>query len=150
MDNPQTSETSMWDPVAAVKEKYPEMGLSDQQIYSNLSNPEKFRSAFPEYSDLKDDEIKTGILHLATVHPQYDQATIQAHDPSNWERLKAAIPALGHIAAKLSGDEPVMASMQPKDASQLIYPERVYTPKRAERSPDSNGIRRVCRRAHFA
>ena len=74
------------------------------------------------------------------MYPKYDQATISAHEQTNWERLKNAIPALGHIAAKLSGDEPLMTSMPSTDASQLIYPERVYTPSEQKNHPIRTGF----------
>ena len=48
-----------WDPIAAFHQKWPDTGLSDQQVLTNLQNPAKFRSAFPEYDGVTDDEIRT-------------------------------------------------------------------------------------------
>ena len=44
----QTPETQEWNPVEAVKTKYPNLGLPDHEIAQNLQDPVKFRSAFPE------------------------------------------------------------------------------------------------------
>jgi hypothetical protein len=57
---PSTS-ASPWNPVESLKRQYPKMRMTDEQIYSNLQDPEKFRSAFPQYSGLKDDEIRSKV-----------------------------------------------------------------------------------------
>jgi hypothetical protein len=84
-DAPQT-----WNPVDAVKQKFPNMGLSDQQIYHNLSEPEKFRSAFPEYSGLKDDEIRTNMQRIGLANPHYRSADTYA-EPGLLDRADKAI-----------------------------------------------------------
>ncbi len=44
------------------------MGLDDQKIYQNLTDPTKFRSAFPEYSKMSDGDIKVGIARFASKY----------------------------------------------------------------------------------
>jgi len=44
------------------------MGLNDQQIYQKLNDPVKFRAAFPEYAQMADGDIKTGLARFA---PKY-------------------------------------------------------------------------------
>jgi hypothetical protein len=80
----------MWNPVDAVKQKFPNMGLSDQQIYHNLSEPEKFRSAFPEYSGLKDDEIRTNMQKIGLSNPHYRSVDTSA-EPGLLDRADKAI-----------------------------------------------------------
>lgn len=55
----------LWNPVTEAREKY--AGLkdwSDDRILKNLSDPVKFKSAFPQYKDLPDDVIKRNIGKL--------------------------------------------------------------------------------------
>lgn len=57
-----------WNPVEDFKTKYPSSGYSDQEIYKNLSNPSMFKSAFPHYAHLGDDEIKQGLGQFASKY----------------------------------------------------------------------------------
>src|ERR1700733_14280968 len=59
-----------WNPVDALKRKYPNAGLSDPQIFSHLRDPNKFREAFPEF-DVSDDEIRSNMGRFALKHPEY-------------------------------------------------------------------------------
>lgn len=47
-----------WDPVADFHRRWPNAKLSDVEILTNLQDPVKFRSAFPNYDGLTDDEIR--------------------------------------------------------------------------------------------
>lgn len=58
----------VWNPVEDFKTKYPSSGYSDQEIYKNLSNPSMFKSAFPNYAHLGDDEIKQGLGQFASKY----------------------------------------------------------------------------------
>jgi len=54
-----------WNPVQEVRQKYP--GLKDwpdSRILENLSDPTRFRTAFPQYAHLGDDVIKRNIGDL--------------------------------------------------------------------------------------
>lgn len=72
-------------------------------------------------------------LPMAPANP--DQSTISAYEPSNWDKLKAAIPSVGHVADILSGRVNPMSSMKPQDVGQLIYPERTYSATDNEQHP---------------
>jgi hypothetical protein len=72
--------------------------------------------------------------------PEETPAHISAYEPSNWERLKSAIPSLGHVADILSGNKPAMAPMQPEDVTQLAYPERVYSATEQAEHPIRTGV----------
>ena len=74
------------------------------------------------------------------VSPDPNVGSISSYTPTNWDRLKAAIPALGHVVDKLTGNEPGNASMPLSDAGQLIYPERVYSPTEQEAHPIRTGF----------
>jgi hypothetical protein len=60
-----------WNPVEALKAQYPQMGMSDGQIMQTLQDPAKFRSAFPQYTDVTDDMIRTNMGKFAMRHPEY-------------------------------------------------------------------------------
>ena len=47
-----------WDPVAEFHRRWPNAKLSDGEILTNLQDPVKFRSAFPNYDGLTDDDIR--------------------------------------------------------------------------------------------
>lgn len=54
-----------WNPISELKEKYPDLsGWSDDRILTTLSDPGKFRSAFPQYASLSDDVIKKNIAKI--------------------------------------------------------------------------------------
>jgi hypothetical protein len=56
-----------WNPVSDVRTRYPGLkDWSDDRILNSLSDPQKFRSAFPEYSHLDDERIKNNIASLRT------------------------------------------------------------------------------------
>lgn len=56
-----------FDVVAEVRKKYPALkDWSDQEIISNLQDPTKFRSAFPEYASLNDVTIRTNMAQYKT------------------------------------------------------------------------------------
>src|SRR5262249_38436843 len=48
-----------FDPVAEFRQSWPNSGLSDQEVLKNLQDPQKFRSAFPHYTGVTDDEIRS-------------------------------------------------------------------------------------------
>lgn len=57
----QQPDPQSWNPVAEMRRRYPDSGLSDQQIFQDLHDPAKFRSALPEYSSTATDvEITSG------------------------------------------------------------------------------------------
>jgi hypothetical protein len=69
------AEQQVWNPVPELKQKYPGLkDWTDEKIYNNLSDPNKFRSAFPQYANLGDDVIKRNIDRLKTSTQQTAQA----------------------------------------------------------------------------
>lgn len=64
-------ETAEWNPVEAVKSKYPDIGMQDHEIARTLQDPAKFRAAFPEYTGVTDDEIKTKVGKFVDSRPEY-------------------------------------------------------------------------------
>jgi len=80
-----------WNPVPELRAKYP--GLkewSDERILESLSDPAKFRSAFPQYAALSDDVIKRNIAVLRA------KATMDS-SPANgpWEVVATEVDADG-------------------------------------------------------
>lgn len=59
---------NIFDPVAEAKNRLDLSSFNDAQIYQNLSDPNKFRQAFPEYSHLDDDTITR---NMKTFAPKY-------------------------------------------------------------------------------
>ena len=54
-------EPQAWDLVAEFHRRWPNVKLSDGQILTNLQEPAEFRSAFPNYDGLADDEIRKDV-----------------------------------------------------------------------------------------
>lgn len=50
-----------FDPIAELRKKYPNIGMSDDEIFAKLGSPEGFRSAFPEYASVSDADIRKNI-----------------------------------------------------------------------------------------
>lgn len=57
--DPSQPTTQTWNPVQEFRQNWPNANLSDQQILTNLQDPAKFRSAFPGYTGVTDDMIRT-------------------------------------------------------------------------------------------
>jgi hypothetical protein len=58
-----------WNPVQEVRTKYPGLkDWSDDRILQNLSDPKRFRAAFPQYSKLGDDVIKRNLSGLRSAN----------------------------------------------------------------------------------
>jgi hypothetical protein len=58
-----------WNPVQEVRTKYPGLkDWSDDRILQNLSDPKRFRAAFPQYSNLGDDVIKRNLSGLRSAN----------------------------------------------------------------------------------
>jgi hypothetical protein len=62
---------NIFNPVEESKDRWDLTGYSDPQIYQHLSDPAKFRSTFPEYGHLGDDEIAQGMQRTGLRNPQY-------------------------------------------------------------------------------
>jgi hypothetical protein len=90
LDSQQGIGSQVWNPVPELKQKYPGLkDWTDEKIYNNLSDPTKFRSAFPQYAKLGDDVIKRNIDKLRTPAqptnvPKYDP-TRSAAEPFSKE-----------------------------------------------------------------
>lgn len=67
---PPTAAAPQFDPVGEVRKRYPALKTwSDDQVVQNLSHPEKFRAAFPEYSHLDDATITRNMGKYAAPQP---------------------------------------------------------------------------------
>lgn len=61
-DDQTADTTTKWDPVTAARDRYPGLSSdSDITILQHLSDPAKFRSAFPEYAQMSDGDIQKGV-----------------------------------------------------------------------------------------
>lgn len=54
-----TDNSAQWNPVQEFHQNWPNSGLSDSQIVTNLQDPSKFRSAFPHYTGVSDKDIQS-------------------------------------------------------------------------------------------
>lgn len=81
-------DTTQWNPVTEFHQNWPDSGLSDAQILFNLQDPQKFRSAFPHYTGVTDDEIRSKMK--AYLKPQ-----AQAPDQSALMQQTAAAAVAG-------------------------------------------------------
>src|SRR5260370_13980987 len=55
-------QSAKFDPVAGVRQRYPDLAAwNDQTILQHLSDPNKFRLVFPEYSHLNDATIRHNV-----------------------------------------------------------------------------------------
>jgi hypothetical protein len=126
-----------WNPIEALRAQYPKIGMSDAQILANLQDPDKFRSAFPQY-DLSDEDITTNMGKFALAHPEYSSPPPVASpkvivDYSNETALRdagmATDPKMGAMmdpkslnptAATVAGG--IAALGPPAVAGQIAYP----------------------------
>ncbi len=85
---PQTT----WNPVEAVRRRYPDSGLTDEQIFQNLHDPVKFRSALPDYSIATDYEIKSGDFQAIYQNAQRNKQQVKIDEAqAQLDSLKKAI-----------------------------------------------------------
>src|SRR5690349_436141 len=92
------STVATWNPVDQARKKFPGLSdWSDDQIYQNLSTPDGFRSAFPEYSTLDDNTIQKNVSQFApaaaSVAPP--KATQPATQPAESPLVPKEISAAG-------------------------------------------------------
>src|SRR5208283_6029121 len=85
MPEPQTSteqaapppQGQTWDPVAELRSRYPGVANEpEEKIRQHLSNPQNFRSAFPEYTHLDDATITRNMQPKAPQTPEQHAAAI--------------------------------------------------------------------------
>jgi hypothetical protein len=89
---PSPPEPQVWNPVGAVKAKYPDSGLSDQQIFQDLHDPAKFRSELPEYSSATDAEIISGDFQAIYQGARRNKLRIQIDEAQErLDRLNKAV-----------------------------------------------------------
>src|SRR5438270_13960008 len=60
-----------WNPVEEAKTRWDLSDYDDPTIYKHLSDPATFRSTFPEYDHLGDDEIAAGMQRTGARNPNY-------------------------------------------------------------------------------
>jgi hypothetical protein len=79
-----TTQDQTFDPVAELRQRYPGVASEpDDKIREHLSDPNNFRSAFPEYSHLDDDTIKRNMSAPMTA--------TEESLPGSTPRLRAAV-----------------------------------------------------------
>ena len=145
-----------WNPVQAFHAKWPDTGLSDQEILTNLQNPAKFRSAFPEYTGVTDDEIharmtaympkSTATIPTSFTAPVTD--TVSQFHPGFWDRVRASLPVIDRIERGLSGPAQTNEGALAKPAPGLmdertIAPEQALTPQERQAHPILTGTGEV-------
>jgi len=74
---PSEPQPQAWNPVEEVKTRYPDLGMTDEQIFQNLHDPAKFRSALPEYSIATDYEIMAGDFQAIYQNAQRNKQRIK-------------------------------------------------------------------------
>jgi hypothetical protein len=89
---PRDPEPQTWNPVEAVRTRYPDSGLTDEQIFQDLHDPAKFRAALPEYSIATDYEIKSGDFQAIYQSAQRNRQRIKKDEAqAQLDNLKKAI-----------------------------------------------------------
>jgi S1-C subfamily serine protease len=124
-------EPQQWDPVAEFHRRWANAELSDDQILSNLQDPIKFRSAFPNYDSLSDDQIREHVAKrikpsgptLSPVH------IIPSSDVATGERVYAIGAPEG---LELTFSEGVVSSLRESEGVHIIQTS-------APTSPGSSG-----------
>ena len=124
-------EPQRWDPVAEFHERWANAKLSDDQILADLGEPLKFRSAFPNYDGLTDDQIreyvakriKPGGPTLSPVH------IIPSSEVATGERVYAIGAPEG---LELTFSEGVVSSLRETEGIHIIQTS-------APTSPGSSG-----------
>ncbi len=73
---PITGQDQTFDPLGELRKRYPGIAQEpDEKVYHHLSNPENFRSAFPEYAHLNDEQITRNMAQYApSVTPKPEGA----------------------------------------------------------------------------
>jgi hypothetical protein len=88
----QQQEPQTWNPVEAVRTRYPDSGLTDEQIFQNLHDPVKFRLALPDYSIATDHEIKSGDFQAIYQSAQRNKQRVKIDEAqAQLDNLKKAI-----------------------------------------------------------
>jgi S1-C subfamily serine protease len=124
-------EPQRWDPVAEFHKRWANAKLSDDQILTNLRDPMKFRSAFPNYDGLTDDQIRE---HVAKrVKPSGPTLSpvqiIPSSDVATGERVYAIGAPEG---LELTFSEGVVSSLREAEGVHMIQTS-------APTSPGSSG-----------
>ena len=89
---PPQDAPQQWNPVAEFKQQWPNAKLSDGDILKNLQDPAKFRSAFPHYTGVTDDEIKTKMeAYSPTDMPAQPKGDTRPSEPGLLAQAKMQI-----------------------------------------------------------
>jgi len=124
-------EPQAWDPVTEFHRRWPNAKLSDSEILTTLQDPVKFRSAFPNYDGLADDDIRKHMGSrtkpsgptLSPVHVSLSSAV------TTGERVYAIGAPEG---LELTFSEGVVSSLRETDGAHIIQTS-------APTSPGSSG-----------
>lgn len=111
---PQGTQAPQFDPIAEARKKWP--GLqndSDAAILGKLSTPTGFRSAFPEYAHLSDDDITSHMNAFASTRSK------QAGQDLLQSTIKSEVPNIIKSYSVGPKPEPVMAP--PKTGFQQAF-----------------------------
>ena len=114
---------SQWNPVAEFRQLWPNAKISDADVLKNLQDPAKFRSAFPHYTGVTDDMIRTKMKAYSPMdmpsQPKGDvrpsvsqvQSSQDAQKPSTFENLENRLSlAVGRMIPDAA--VPYMAAFQ--------------------------------------
>jgi hypothetical protein len=121
-DQPQQGSAPQWNPIAAIRQKYPNIDLTDDQILTNLQDPAKFRSAFPEYSSVSDDDIKKNMGSFA--HYAMSNPNVMAPPSMPKPQVQMAPSGLGNITSMFELRKPGDPTDQPPTKFEAVPEEQ--------------------------
>lgn len=109
-----TPQADLFNPISEAKKrlaaKYPAVAsMTDQQIYQQLQSPTAFRSAFPEYGKLRDEDIQYNMARIGQRYgyattPPPETPTIRATGrPSLEDRIIGNLPLIGEAGLATVG-----------------------------------------------
>lgn len=136
----QPVQTQQWDPVAAMRQKYPGLANEpDTKILQHLSEPTNFRTSFPEYGHLDDTTIQRNMAsHLAATPTEFEKKipgtgwnTSGKDSKFNWQGTGDALagffknlPAAAAETVKMVGthlaSDPYGLGHAPEDAQRAV------------------------------
>ena len=108
--------------------------MPPQDQYRQINGPDGPIN-FP--ANMSDGDVTQAMQRLYPPKTSVPEATIGVHNPSKMEQLEDAIPVLRHISDIFHGGK---GSMRPEDTTQLMYPERVFSPMEQAAHPVRTGF----------
>src|SRR5215471_5716135 len=118
-------QNAKFDPLVEVRQRYPGlMTWSDETILQHLNDPNKFRSAFPEYSHLNDATIRHNMRQLSSSVQESTPGTPLRPDlPSRpLAESRSSISKINKGPATQSTQQYQIASQQPLQLVPRYHP----------------------------